>query len=275
MSLDRLPTTARGAVSRLERVLRLAPYWRTVYRRTWKGSVITSFVSPLLFVAAMGLLLGGFIDESTGPGRLEGAPSYLAFVAPGLLAAQGMQVAVGETMWPVMGALKWNRTYFGMAATPLTAADIVAAHLGFVLFRIATTCGVFAVVLAPFGVYASVSGAVVAFLASVLVGVAIATPVYAFSVGARSELGFSLIYRLGVMPMFLLSGAFFPVANLDAVLEVSARATPLWHGVDLARMGSLDRLDPPSVLLHVTYLVALAAAGWWLAVRRLERRLVQ
>ena len=70
-------------------------YWATVYRRTWKGTVVTSFVIPLLYVMAMGVLLGGFIAGD--PARLDGAPSYLAFIAPGLLAAQSMQTAIGET----------------------------------------------------------------------------------------------------------------------------------------------------------------------------------
>ena len=60
---------------------RLVDYWATVYRRTWRGSVIGSFVVPLLYIVAMGVLLGGFIEAD--PEVLEGATSYLAFVAPG------------------------------------------------------------------------------------------------------------------------------------------------------------------------------------------------
>ena len=50
---------------------RMADYWWTVYQRTWKGSVVSSFVTPLLYVLAMGVLLGGFIQGD--PDRLEGA----------------------------------------------------------------------------------------------------------------------------------------------------------------------------------------------------------
>ncbi len=58
----------------------------------------------------MGVLLGGFVSTS----GLEGATSYLAFIAPGLAAAQAMQTAAGETTFPVMGCLKWHRTYYAM-----------------------------------------------------------------------------------------------------------------------------------------------------------------
>ena len=61
--------------------------------------------------------------------QLDGATSYLAFVAPGLLAAQAMQTAVGESTYPVMGAIKWHRTYHAMLATPLRVVDVVAGHL--------------------------------------------------------------------------------------------------------------------------------------------------
>jgi len=59
---------------------------------------------------------------------------------------------------------------------------------------------------------------------------------------------------------------------------VLARVTPLWHGVDLTRTLTLGTLDGGADLLlalgHVAYLAALAAAGWWWAVRRLDRRLI-
>ena len=66
-------------------VRRQVDYWATVYKRTWRGSVITSFLSPLFYVLAMGVLLGGFIDGD--PDVLEGATSYFEFVVPGLIAA--------------------------------------------------------------------------------------------------------------------------------------------------------------------------------------------
>jgi len=251
---------------------RQADYWATVFRRTWRGSVVSSFLNPLLFVLAMGVLLGGFIKGD--PAQLEGATSYLAFVAPGLVASQAMQTAVGETTYPVMGALKWNRVYFGMHATPLRPVDIANANLAFIALRLVLTTGVFLLVLAPFGVFASVAGALGAWASSVLVGMAIGLPVYAWSVGVRNEWTFALIFRLGVIPQFLFSGAFFPVSNLSPVLGFVARLTPLWHGVDLTRMFCLGTLEPLPALGHVAYLVALLAASHWLAVRRLTRRLV-
>jgi lipooligosaccharide transport system permease protein len=225
---------------------------------------------PLLYVLAMGVLLGGFIKSSAD---LDGAPSYLAFVAPGLAAAQAMQTATGETTWPVMGNIKWHRTYYAMVGTPLAVADVVAAHLIFVMFRVATTSAVFLLVMAPFGVFESAVGVLLAWPVLVLVGLSFAGIFFAYSATIRSESGFAIIYRLLVIPLFLFSGAFFPISNLSPVLEWIARLTPLWQGVDLTRMLVLGEVEPTLALVHVTYLVVLSLVGWWLAVWRLDKRM--
>ena len=63
-------------------------YWAIVYRRTWKGTVFTSFLEPLLYVLAMGVLLGGFIEGD--PAQLDGAPRPTSPSSrPGLLARPG------------------------------------------------------------------------------------------------------------------------------------------------------------------------------------------
>ncbi len=265
------PTPSTAPATVFAGAARLVDYWATVYRRTWKGSAISSFVAPLLTLLAMGVLLGDYVESD--PAQLDGAASYLAFVAPGLLAAQAMQTAFGETTYPVMGMIKWQRVYYAMTASPLSISSVILGHLGFVVFRVALTCGVFALVMAPFGVYATAYGAVLAFLVQILVGLAFAAPIYALSAGLKDESAFALVFRLGMIPLFLFSGAFFPIQNLDGWLEVVARATPLWHGVDLTRMLTLGTVDGGAALIHVGYLVGLTVLGWLWAVRRLSRRL--
>lgn len=256
----------------VRRAARMTDYWAVLTKRTWKGSAVSSFVVPFLYVLAMGVLLGGFVEGD--PAELEGATSYLAFVAPGLLAAQTMTTVFGEVTYPVMGMIKWNRAYYGMIATPLTVSEVVFAHLGFVAFRVGLVSAVFVAVMAPFGVFSSALGVVLAFVVQLLVGTAFATTVYAVSVALPDENGFALVFRLGMIPMFLFSGAFFPVANLDAPLEALAKVTPLWHAVDLTRMLVLGEVDLAMALVHVGYLLVMTLVGWVLATRILERRLI-
>lgn len=256
----------------LEGTRRQLDYWLTVYRRTWKGSIISSFISPVFYVLAMGVLLGGFIDAD--PDQLEGATSYLAFIVPGLVAAHAMQTAVGETTYPVMGAIKWHKTYLAQLATPLQVRHVVAAHLAFVGFRLVTTCAVFMLVLAPFGVFETWWGPVLAFASQVLVGLAFAGLVYGFTTRLTSEEGFGVLFRLGVFPLFLFSGAFFPVSNLGTVGEWIAKCTPLWHGVNLSRMFCIDEIDWSTAAVNVSVLLALVVVGWTWSVRGLAGRLV-
>jgi lipooligosaccharide transport system permease protein len=252
-------------------IVRQYDYWWTVYRRTWKGSIVTSFASPLFYVLALGVLLGGFVHVD--PALLEGATSYLAFIVPGLIAAQAMQTAVFETTYPVMGAIKWHKSFYAQLASPLEVRDLANAMLMFTLFRVGSTCGVFFLVMAPFGVFESWWGPVVAWPVTMLVGMAFAVWTFAFSARVRSEASFGLIFRLGLIPLFLFSGSFFPISNLGDVLEWVARLTPLWHGVNLTRMLCLDHVDGPTALVNMVVLVVVMAPGWWVAVRSLERRL--
>jgi lipooligosaccharide transport system permease protein len=255
-----------------EGVGRQFDYWWTVYKRTWRGSVISSFLSPIFYVLAMGVLLGGFIQGD--PDKLEGATSYLSFIVPGLVAAHAMQTAVGETTYPVMGLIKWQRVYDSMLATPLQVRHLVSAHLLFVAFRLATTCAVFMLILAPFGVFESWWGPLLAFGSQILVGMAFASVVYGFTTRLTSEEGFGVLFRLGVFPLFLFSGAFFPIANLGTVGEWVARLTPLWHGVNLSRMFCIDEVDWSLAAVNTGVLLALIVVGWFWSITGLTKRLV-
>jgi lipooligosaccharide transport system permease protein len=256
----------------VEGVLRQTDYWATLWRRTWRGVVASSFLSPFLYVLAMGVLLGGFVKADAD--KLEGATSYLAFVVPGLIAAHAMQTAVSETTYPVMGMIKWQRIYESMLATPLQPRHVVGAHLMSVVLHLSATCGLYTVVTAFFGVYASWWGPILAFLSQVLCGIAFATLVYAFTTRNKSEEGFGVLFRLGVFPLFLFSGAFFPVSNLGSVGSWIARCTPLWHGVNLSRMFALDNVTWWVAGVDVGVLAVLAALGWHWSVTGLTKRMI-
>lgn len=257
----------------MELVLRQFDYWITTYRRTWRGSLITSFVVPLFFLTAMGLGLGGYVDDGSGP-RALGGVSYLAFIAPGLLATTAMQTAVLESTYPVMGHIKWTKVYSAMIATPLRVVDVLNGHLLYVAFRLFTTCAVFVLVLTVFGVAGTPLGAVGALLVAVLVGMACATPVFGYSAWIKTDSGFAVLFRLGMIPMFLFSGAFFPVSQMPDTIEWLAYLTPVWHGVELCRGFTLDTAALWPGVGHVAYLLGWLVVGWLLARIVFERRLV-
>ncbi len=73
--------------------LRSYEFWLTFYRRTWRGSVATSIVNPVFYLGALGIGLGTLVNKS---GSTPDGVEYLAFVAPGVLAATAMQIASNE-----------------------------------------------------------------------------------------------------------------------------------------------------------------------------------
>jgi lipooligosaccharide transport system permease protein len=257
----------------MELALRTTEYWMTVLRRTWKGSVVTSFLVPFLTLAAMGVGLGGFVDDNSGDAALGGV-SYLAFIGPGLLAVTALQTAVFEATYPILGGFKWDKTYFAMAATPLRTVDIVNSQLVFLAFRVLLPCAVFLGVLGVFGIVDSWWGAPLAVLAAVLLGMAHATPVAALASRLRDESAFALVFRLGLLPMSLFSGAFFPIDELPKGVEWLAYLTPIWHGVELCRglmLGSVGTAD----LWHAVYLAVVVVVGWRWTVSGFAKRLAQ
>lgn len=257
----------------MQHLIRQFDYWTTTYRRTWKGSAVSSFLLPLLYLAAMGVGLGNFVDRSSGSAALGGV-SYLAFIAPGLLAATAMQTGVGESTYPVLSKIKWNYVFHAMVATPLRPLDVMAGQLSYTAFRVLTTCGVFLAIMAAFGAIESPLG-VLSLIVALLVGLAFAAPVCALSTRLESDAPFAILFRFGVIPMFLFSGAFFPVTQLPDSIEWLAYLTPLWHGVAMARDLCLGVASPWPCLGHAAYLLLWIAAGAWLAVRGLTRRLVR
>jgi lipooligosaccharide transport system permease protein len=259
-----------AAVPGLAFAVRQLMFWLTDYRRTWRGSIYSSVLTPLLYLGAMGIGLGKLVDQHSTAAL--GGVSYLAFLAPGLLAATAMQTAVGETTYPVYVSVKWSKTYQAATASPLRPADVFHGHVLFVTLRLTMNCAIFLAVAAALGAVTSVS-TVLALPVAVLTGLAFATPIEAWSVTRTKDTSFAVIFRFGLIPLFLFSGTFFPITQLPAWIRPVAYVTPLWHGVALCRALSLGTATPGAALVHVGYLALLAVAGVAAGHRTYPRRL--
>jgi lipooligosaccharide transport system permease protein len=244
--------------------------WLTVYRRIWRSSIWSSVFGPLFYLGAMGLGLGSLVDRH-GTASLGGV-SYLAFVAPAILASGAMNTAMAEASYPVFGSVKWNKIYVAAQASPLRPGDIFRGHLMFMTMRIATSAALVTVYMWAFGATRS-AWTVLAWPAATLTGLAFAAPIAAWAVTVKTENNFAYVFRFGTMPLMLFSGTFFPLSQLPGWLRLLAYVTPLWQGVDLCRMLSLGDINLPLALVHVVYLTALAGAGVWAGTRTYRRRL--
>jgi lipooligosaccharide transport system permease protein len=246
-------------------------YWLAVYRRTWLGSAISSFLAPLLYLGAMGFGLGSLVNRSGG--GIEGVP-YAQFIAPGVLAATAMQTAAGETTYPVVGAVKWQRQYHAMLAAPLGPVDLVLGHAAFVVLRVALASTAFTVIAALLGAIPSALG-VVGLLVAVLCGAAHTPVIMAFSARQEHDANFNLLYRFGIIPMFLFAGTFFPLDRLPGWIQPIAWVTPLWHATTSLRQLTLGRPDWPEIAGHCLYLLAWVLVGLVLAIRSYRSKLIR
>ncbi len=250
--------------------LRPLHYFWTTFVRQWRSDISTTFLTPVLYLASIGLGLGHFIAHGRALASL-GGENYLSFVAPALLVTTAMQVAVSRSTYDVYGCKNWwSGAYRSMLATPLSVGNIVTGHLVWIASRGLMASAFYLAVSAAFGAVHSPAAA-----ADLLVGPAVAlafaAPIIGYAVTVRHEQPFVMIFRLVMVPLFLFSGTFFPISQLPAGLRSLAYALPLWHGVELSRGLYLGRLSSLAILGHSAYLLGVATIGV-LAARSTYRR---
>jgi lipooligosaccharide transport system permease protein len=240
------------------------------YRRSWRGTVATSAISPILYLAALGVGLGTYVNRTGNP---PGGGNYLDFVAPGLLAATAMQIASIESSYPIWAGIKWWGTYPSMLATPLRIRDIVLGHQVFVALRLLLSGTIYLIVIAAFGAIHS-AWAILALPCAVLVGLAFSAPIAAFAANVDRDNAFAALFRFVIVPMFLFSATFYPLSRLPEPLVWIGHIVPLWQGVELCRDLTLGTVNTDDIV-HVAYLTALMVAGVIAALYTHRRRLLR
>ena len=271
----RPPVTAAESAERVRRrgVLLYAEHQLRSMRRYGAVLLVGALGEPVLYLLAMGLglaqLMGGGMPQDA-----LGGVSYVAFIAPALLASGALMTASVEFSYPVMGGFQWQRTYYAAQATPLSPAQIALGHLVAVSLRFVFQAAVFLLVMLAFGVVSS-PWAWVQVLTATLGGLAVGAPIMAFAASLKEDKGqFATLQRLVVMPLFLFSATFYPLEALPVWLRWIGWLSPQWHAAQLGRVLSYGMAEPAWLtVVHVAFLLALALGGAWFAVRIYTRRL--
>ncbi|WP_241990780.1 ABC transporter permease [Cryobacterium gelidum] len=270
--------TLAAAVAAAARTRRYGSWYVAEHRfrvmRSYAQTVLfTAVGSPLIYLYAMGVGLASLVDGNLGGNAVNGV-SYLVFLAPALLSSSAIAVASEEFTYPIMLGFKWNPTFFGMNASSIQPGQIVNGILISVAARMLLTCAIFYVFMLVFG---AVPGALgfIAVPVALLTGLAFGALVMAYTATLKDDTGqLAMLQRFVVLPMTLFSGTFFPLDLLPPYLQWIGWISPLWHGTELSRVFAYGRPEPIWLsVVHVLYLTALLAIGWFWARRLTLRRL--
>ena len=244
----------------------------TIFRKYWKTLLLPNFFEPLLYLAALGLGLGTFIQR----GGIEGQ-SYVQFIAPGLLASNAMFAASFESTFNTYVKLKIQRTYDAIVTTPVNAEDVVAGEYLWAGTRAALYGTGFLAVLTVLGLAFReplVTSWWALLIPPVLLMIGImfsVTGTLFTSLIDRIDL-FSYYFTLVITPLFLFSGIFFPIEDFPAPVPQVAWFTPLYHAVNICR--GLAVGPTPAVLVDVAWILIFTAALALLPIHLMRRRLI-
>lgn len=239
----------------------------------WRREVVRFLRQRSRIVGALGtpivfwLLIGSGLGHSFRSG--EGGGDYLQFAFPGTL----VLIVLFTAVFSMISIIEDRKEGFlqGVLAAPVGRSAIV---LGKVLgaSTLAIVQATLFLLVAPLvGVSLSASGLVAAVAVLMVVSVALSTLGFVMAWSMDSTQGFHAIMNLLLMPMWLLSGAFFPASGASGWIRVLMTINPLTYGVaslrhamywgadDLAVGGPSWGLSFTITILSTMGLIALAS----------------
>lgn len=247
--------------------------WRAVWQRNalvWRKSARTALLGgiaePLFYLFALGYGLGSFIGE------VEGI-SYIAFLTAGILSTSAMNAATFEGLYLAYTRMAVLKTWDGMLAAPLGIADVVLGEILWMGTKSLIGASLILLVAAGFGLAAgwlALWVLPVAFLTGLCFG-GMALTVTSF---ARGYDFFVYYITLGITPMVLLSGVFFPLDALPEAIRVGSACLPLQHVVAVIRPLLAGHWEW-TLLPHLAVPAGYALSSTALAIWRFKRRLLQ
>jgi ABC-2 type transport system permease protein len=227
-----------------------------------RAQIVGSLGQPLMYLLALGFGLGPVFAQS-------GQGSYLQFIAPGVV---GMAVLF-TSIFSGIGLL-WDRQFGFLKETlvaPVPRLQIMAGRTlgGATVALIQGTLVLSVCLIAGFRPHA-LAAVPLALLFMALIAIVFTALGTAIGSTLRDMQGFQMVMNFLVMPIFFLSGALFPLANLPAALTVATHLDPLSYGIDGLR-GALIGLSHFGMLTDLAVLGVLALCFLLLGARAFSR----
>jgi len=241
-----------------------------VYRRIWKVNFLPPLLEPLFYLLAFGVGLSALIGKVAYGGQHI---SYVAFIAPSLLAINMMYNAFFETTYASFVRMYYQKTFDAIMATPLSLGEVITAEIIWGATKSVFGTAIMLGVISAFGLIRYPQGLLVIPMAF-LGGIAFGSLGMLITGIVPSIDMFNLPIFLFITPMFLFSGTFFPIETLPAWAQTVAFALPLTHLVEFTRQVSIGQVGI-GLLWQVGYLVVFSLISFPLAIVAMHRRLIQ
>lgn len=237
----------------------------TVYTKLYKSSFALNFVEPLLYLAALGLGLGAFVNE------INGMP-YIKFIAPGIIASSSMFAAIYECTYGTYIRMTYQKTFDAILATPINLDDLIAGELMWGATKSVIYGTTIIIVISIFGLVDSV---LITFAIPILfiTGLIFSEISVIFTAIIPGIDSFNYFYTLFMTPMFLFSGIFFPLDNLPSVISKIAFFTPLYHLVNICRSFAIGEISTVLDDLLWIFIVVILLAPY--PFRLMKRRIIK
>lgn len=242
-----------------------------VLLRNWLGfkssawiAVISGFFEPVLYLLSFGYGIGELVGNiSTSTGDI----SYAAYIAPGLLATSAMNGAMFDSTWNVFFKLNESRLYKAMLATSLGPLDVALGEIAWALMRGGIYATAFTLVLAGLGLVTS-WWALLAVPAAIIVAFGFASFGMAITSYMKSHHQMNF-FEIFLLPMFLFSGAFYPLTVFPGWVQAIIKALPLRQGIELVTKAMAGDFSI-HLLVNVSYFVVMICVGLFFTTRRLN-----
>lgn len=220
------------------------------WRRYYRSSILLNFGEPILNLIALGWGLGAYIANI-------GDHTFLQFIGPGLLAVTAMNSVTYDTCYEGYDRLNRTGLFTAMTSTSMDTGELVGGYTMWEVTRSLLYGGIFFVVLMLFGIVES-WWSVGILLSLVLSGVLFGLAGLIVVGLAKTHEHLYYYFSLGITPMFLFSGIFFPIERLPTALQWVAQGLPLFHLVEINRAFISGNVDL-SLLTHIGVLLAMIA----------------
>jgi len=240
-----------------------------VLRRTWQVNFLPPILEPVLYLLAFGAGLGLLVGDVSYRGE---AVSYVAYIAPALIAINIMYNGFFENTYASFVRMYYQKTYDAIMATPLNLDEIVTGEIvwGAVKSLIATILMVAVISFFRLLVYPQ---ALLIVPLAFLGGLAFGSLAMCFTAVVPQIEVFNFPIFLFITPMFLFSGTFFPLETLPHWAQILAQVLPLTHLVAIVRALAMGKLQV-HLLLSLLYLIIFSALTFVLAILLMRRRLI-